>query len=409
MRLAIDSATKLPREVWLSSILVGLFADVRSLNSVLISFLPISGEGIMSYLYLVLLILIFLLCIFKRRLINISASCVIIAAILSFFYLFTLFAIGQPEVSVIDFTVFTICAFLLPCFSQVDGKIMLRTMIFAPIIGVVKLNEIFALDDIVGSISMGLTYAFLPPVIATIVYVFTWFKNDSVKMKFLILIGSLINLLFLIRMMLYGSRGPILAVIGVLAFLFLVKKNTEVGVKINKKIAIVLIAILAILFANLENFLSFFDSILGAYNIDFRFIEKSLTLMSEDNLDHDRGTIAAMAWKGFFENPFFGNGLDRFMPNTGITYPHNFILQILYDGGLFLFIILLIPVLRGLLIKYRFCSLSSYMVLTTLFFASVPGALLSGNMWRQALLWLLMGAALSKGFFYINDKSLKYE
>ncbi len=406
MRGSVDKIGKLPREVLLSSILVGLFADVRSINSVLVSFLPLSEEGIMSYIYMILLIMVAVLSIFYNRLIKISGSNAVIAVFLIIFYFLTVLTIGHPEVTILDFLVFTICAIMLPCFSQVNGKVLLRTMMFAPSIGIFRVNEIFALDDIVGNISMGLTYAFLPPVIATIVYLFTCFKYDSKKLKIAVLVGTIINSIFLLRMMFFGSRGPILAIIFTVAFLLLVKKDTSIGVMINKKMVLLTVALLIVLMASLENVLLLFDSILAKFDIDFRFIEKSLALISEDNLDHDRGDIAMMAWNGFCDSPIWGNGLDRFMANTGITYPHNFILQILYDGGMILFFVLLIPVIRGLWIKYKNCTLSSYMVLTTLFFSSVPGALLSGNMWRQALLWLLMGAALSKCFFYKNNDTV---
>ena len=407
MNRSVENIRRIPREVLLSSILVGLFADARCINSVLVSFLHLSYGGVMSSIYMIIILLIIFICISHRRLITFSVNNFFIVFFLTFSYLLTIITVGHPEVTELDFAVFTICAIMLPCFTQIDGKMVLRTMILAPVIGIFRVNEIFAIDEVVGNISMGMTYSFLPPVVATIVYLFTGFKNDSKKLKIVFLICALINFVFLLRMMLFGSRGPILAIICTFVFLLVVKKKTGEGVLVNKKWALLSVVFIVVLVFSLETYMLLFDTFFEKFGINFRFIDKSIALISDDNLDHGRSDIAKVIWEGFCESPIWGNGIDRSLANAGISFPHNFILQILYDGGLLLFIVLLVPVARGLWMKYKNSTLSSYMVLTTLFFSSVPGALFSGNLWRQALLWLLMGVALAKGFFYYDNNVLK--
>ena len=401
-----SSKYKVSKVVWMSSVLFGLFADVRCLNRVIISFLPFSGEGIMSYIFIAIFLAVFFLCAKHKKLIKPTPEVGLIVGFLLLFFLLTLLFVGMPEVSVLDFFVFTICAFVLPFLSCVDGKIMLRTMILAPVAGIFKLSQIFVLDEIVGNIDMSITYAFLPPVVASIVYLFVYYNNDSLKCKVIILLSCVINLVYLIEMMLFGSRGPILAVFGVLLFIYLVKKDKlSNGIKTKKLPLIVGVGLFVPSIVFMESLLNVLDVFLNRFNINFRFIEKSLFLIGENNLSHYRDEITSIAWKGFCDNPILGNGLDRFLANTGISYPHNFVLQVLYDGGLVLLGVLLLPVLLGAIRKYKSCTTGEYAILTTLMFASVPGALFSGDMWRQALLWLFFGACIvSRSFF--NEKNL---
>ena len=82
------------------------------------------------------------------------------------------------------------------------------------------------------------------------------------------------------------------------------------------------------------------------------------------------------------------------MNNLGFVYPHNFLLQLLYDGGILLTIPVIYLVVGGILNWYKFCSEDEFTVISALLLMSVPGALFSGNLWENNRLWLSFAALI---------------
>ena len=121
--------------------------------------------------------------------------------------------------------------------------------------------------------------------------------------------------------------------------------------------------------------------------------------MSGD-LSNGRDAIDIIAWDGIFESPFLGYGTAQFENNTGFVYPHNFILQFLYDGGLLLTFVVLFPIVRTVIQKIKKVNSQEYICLIFLFFCSVPGSLLSGDLWESGMLWMFFGFVLSRNSYY---------
>lgn len=91
----------------------------------------------------------------------------------------------------------------------------------------------------------------------------------------------------------------------------------------------------------------------------------------------------------------FGHGISTFAANTGMAYPHNFLLQLLYDGGFLLFCPVAIPLVWYAVGTLRRCNRSTWMLFLLLFCSAVIRALFSADLWKQELLWFSFGILLT--------------
>lgn len=142
---------------------------------------------------------------------------------------------------------------------------------------------------------------------------------------------------------------------------------------------------------------------LAQFDISLNVIDKFLRLNNAGDMTNGRDDIDKVAWEGIWNSPIIGHGTSQFDKYTGLGYPHNFILQMLYDGGIVLASIVFIPIARSLLQKKRLISEEEFILLLCLFFASVPGALFSGDLWNSIVLWMFFGFVVAKESVYINN------
>src|SRR5690554_3128416 len=136
-------------------------------------------------------------------------------------------------------------------------------------------------------------------------------------------------IVYIYFMILYGTRGATLALIVFLLLLYLQYKN---WLKLSRVIILIIIGIV------LKTF--YFDiarhivSLLSSFDIEFKALDKMVRLHDSGlDMSNGRNEIWNWAFSGFLENPLFGNGISTFTKKYNI-YPHNFFLEILYEGGL---------------------------------------------------------------------------
>lgn len=101
----------------------------------------------------------------------------------------------------------------------------------------------------------------------------------------------------------------------------------------------------------------------------------------------------------FVKKPLFGHGIKSFEYYTGIVYPHNFVYQMLFDIGIIGTLIIIVPLLSSVIkIFKRIGDYENSTVLIALICASVPGALFSGDLWLNPLLWLTFSLILRREY-----------
>lgn len=378
--------------VLVQTLILAVFLDTRCLNWAITKFFSL-GEGLMAPLYISEILMIFVCALLSKMKIRIPGYCIFLSLILIAFYILTGFFVHPPKVSVSYFSVFTIASFLIIHFVKVDVRLLLKATMFLPAFSILKVNVVFSsYVDWALKLPMDISYGYLVPIVANIIYVHFYFKDERKLQKIILLIGSIINLVFCTYIVLFGSRGPMLCIAILLMTLFVIKYKSDGRVGINRKrIRLVLLAGIAVTLFFIP-LLGILSNALSNYNIEIDAVQKMLQLQEEEgSIANGRDDLSALAWRGFLNNPILGNGLDQFDVNyPGASYPHNFVLQILYDGGILLLLIMF-PIfvkMKSVLKKYNREELALFFLI---FFTSVPGALFSLDLWEIPILWLCFG------------------
>lgn len=404
----------IPLSIFFSTVFIAVFCDIKAINSYLVAGVGEMGEsesGPMAILYMVsgigAIITGVLSYQWKDR--NMPLAATFILVWVTVFYFITQFFIAPPYTRLMLFVVLTLVSFILPHTAQIEGRLFLRLSMLLSVPAVFRVNEIFEFAAYSDSITMGQSYAFLFPVVASIVYAFIYFKNDTSAWKLISIILFVTNGVYAYYLFFFGSRGPVFALLMVVLFLLVFKPSDKgVGIKTKKGgFAIVSTTILVGAFSFLA-LIGMLQDVLANYGISLSFLDKFLDLESSGDMTNGRQAIYALAFSDIAQHPILGMGFDQFFNNhgnvTGIAYPHNFIIQILYDGGIVLLLVLGIPVLKGLKRVWKTCTLNEYAVVTALAFSAVPRALFSGDLWQNGPLWMLFGILLCKGFVVNSNK-----
>lgn len=404
----------IPLSIIFSTIFIAVFCDIKAINSYLVAGVGEMGEsesGPMALLYIIsgigAIITGVLSYQWKGRKIPLATTFILVWV--TVFYFVTQFFIAPPYTRLMLFVVLTLVSFILPHITRIDGRLFLRLSMLLSVPAVFRLNEIFEFAAYSDSITMGQAYAFLFPIVAAIVYFFLYFRDDSAIWKLVSIVLFVVNGVYAYYLVFFGSRGPVFAMLAVVLFLLVFKpSNSGVGIKTKKGGFAIVGSVVVVGAISFVTLISVFQDVLANYGISLYFLDKFLDLESGGDITNGRQAIYALAFSDIAQHPFFGMGFDQFFNNhgnvTGIAYPHNFIIQILYDGGIVLLLALGIPIIKGLKRVWKTCTLNEYAVVAALAFSAVPRALFSGDLWQNGPLWMLFGIVLCRSFVDNNKK-----
>lgn len=396
---------KISKDIVVASLLLALFADTKVLNYIFSVAIP-SMEGIlMTTMYGVVVVGLFICGLFaqKRSLFSLRPSHIIICLLCFLWYLMTSALIAPPSVSFPFFAIFTVAAFLIPGIIKIDIRLFLLSLLILPSIGFLYIDKIIyasILEE--GVLSMGICYAMLVPVLANLVFLRFFFFHESLKIKLLILPFTIINIFYLIQMAMFGSRGPMFCVLLLLVSFSLIKIERRKFFLLRNRVIIMIILIIFISLSFKPILLLLSDFLLSHYDISLNVIDKFLLKDEQGDITNGRTPILEVALDAISISPIFGYGTAQFEKNTGIIYPHNFIIQMLYDGGIFLTSCIFIPIIKVINYKIKTIQIEEFICLLFLFFASVPASMFSGDLWQAYRLWLFFGFLFSKHSVVVN-------
>lgn len=399
----------IPLSVILASFLLAFFIDVRAINwAIVYGWLGGLSAGLMNLLYpfcvsLIVIVILFQQFSFKRF--RIKKISVFLVFYLLFFYYFTDSLIGPPSITFLMFGVTTICAFLIPQVLTIHVPLFLKATMALPFFAILKVDQVFASTvDWDMSLSMDTSYAFIIPIIANIVYLFKYFYfEEGFFPRFFTLIFSIINLKFFLIILQFGSRGPLVCVVFLFVWFYISEFRNGI-LRINCKKTIIALLSVILFFSFALVLLTVAEEYLRSFDIEINALTKILSLAENGDVSNGRGDINIVTIRGILESPIWGWGLDRFDANTLLQYPHNFILQTLYDGGIVLFVILNFPIIFYMKRKFHKQDVDNYSYLSSMFFASVPGALFSQDLWAIPILWVCFGSMISTSVYSTNFK-----
>lgn len=389
----------LTRSTIFASLFLALFADIKTLNLIVIAAYPSFSGAFMTAMYAVVVIGLLLIGLFlqRRSFLKLRKSHWGICILCILWYIMTSVFIASPSVSIQFFGIFMIATFLIPGIIRIDVRTFLIALIVLPSMGVLYLDRIFYGEIIeTGVVSMGTCYALLIPVLGDLVYLRFYYKKESIWIKIIMLFFAAINLFYLVQMAMFGSRGPILCAVLLIMSFFVIQIGDNKRILIRKRRVLIIIIGLIFLISSFATILQSLQTFFSTFDISLNVVDKFLRLDDAGDVTNGRESLSTMAWKGIMESPLWGNGISQFNNNTGEGYPHNFILQMLYDGGIILTLAIMAPISRSLIRKLKTVSENEFVCLMLLFFASVPGALFSGDFWNAGTLWMFFGFVLSK-------------
>ncbi|HAP15116.1 MAG TPA: hypothetical protein DCR07_03300 [Lactococcus sp.] len=380
-----------PREV-LSSFTIALILSAQYWVTIAESYLNLGG-GTFTFIMTIILVLGIASFLGDPVAVVSRKFFLLLALVLTAYLLTCIFAGKRSNLLLTDFIGFCLLPIICGGMIRPDYKKVLSYTMYFLCAGIPVFEKLFAKGN-VGSaydaVSMGTAYALLPVICAGIIH-FLFYKKESTPIeKFL----YVVNIIYIISFVLRSYRGALVSLIVTLMIGWLFSRQ---GKPIKKKTVMIGLAVLVLLtlfFANSRSIFSLITSFVSKHNIKIAFIDKMRFLAVGNDISHGRTEIWAVAFKKFLQRPIFGHGMATFQYYEGIVFPHNFILQFLYDGGIVLAVPLLYILVSELLraVKStRYSESEKFVFIILIAGTSIPRALVSAESWRLMIFWLLMG------------------
>ncbi len=370
------------------TLLIAFFFSIPSINKIISTIIPFLSGTFMVFCYFCIITIFSFYVFFRNSLFSLNRFNIFVIFFLIIVYIKTSF---QDALSSVSFVVFFIYV-LLPLFFQnikINVDLFIKMGMVFPFWGVFFYDKIFIVN--LNSIGMGASYVFLFPVVCSI----TYFCKIPKKNIFFTII-SILNFIYLFEILFHGSRGAVLCIMIFFFLLFVFTKKEENGLilKSYKTFFLSILSLFFIIFL-IDNIV-FFNHILQSYNLQIEAIDKVIRMQQMNDLSNGREKLQAVVINDFLNEPWLGHGLSTvnyFHPK--INYPHNFLLQMLYDLGILGSAPLIFFIVRGLIIWKNKCTKDEYILFLCLFSSSIPCALFSGDLWKNALLWMTLGFLIS--------------
>ena len=368
--------------IW-DTVIVTLLISLKLVNYTLVQYLSSPSGGYFSALFGIIYTCFFLYRLYfyliklRRRSIRINPLAICIFIILLFWYFLT----KHSDTSWIQFICYALLPFVVCSVARPDSRLLL---IFTMTVGLISLpvSGKLLVVGYYNSFNMDICYAYLPCIVAAIAYFFSYRQDRNLFANTL----CLISCYYLFLLLMNGMRGTLMC-IGI-AFLLMLYMGPNRRKMTLFKAIIILVAII-ILF-NFDNLVVAFNAYFSSKGINVYFLNKLIRLSTD--ITNGRLNLWAETFEGFREAPIFGRGVNTFSYYTSFSYPHNFFLQFLFEGGLFALTWLVILMIFGsrkvLTTKNNNEELVNYIFV---FSVSVPYLLVSANIWLTPLLWVYIG------------------
>lgn len=245
---------------------------------------------------------------------------------------------------------------------------------------------------------MSYSYVVLPLIIAIIIKI--TLLGVKKKKEWILILLALPYLYFIFT---YSSRNIYLASLFCLIVCLVMKKKVYLKVII---LAIMMI-LMFVVFQNALNILYSIQTELSKFDLSFKIIDKNIELIEREDITNGRDVIYKKALQGIKEAPILGRGIASFNETYG-TYPHNFILQMLYEGGIVLLLIFSVPILYAgyVMIFGKNISRQNEFLLVFLFCNAIIRLLISFEYWRELYFWMLITLSLT---MLASSKKIKKE
>ena len=306
-----------------------------------------------------------------------------------------LFIISIRQINTVDYSLVQFgFYFLIPLFlilQKCDFEKILKYLICFSIPLFLGINQALVVTNYgLHQADMYNTYAFLPCIVAS----FSHFIHYREKSNFFTKIGYLLNVYYLFKVGITAVRGFWLVII----IFWGLEIIRYIQIKTAKKNYCIILFFgllsVVVILANLGQILGSVVSILEkSINIEIGILDKMSKLIAEGDIWNGRIEIWKTSFECFLDSPIWGHGINgiQLWTQGTIEYPHNFILQLLNDGGIIFGLLPIYVIIYGMILFFSNSSRKSGNIINFFVFIisiSVPVAMLTGNVWQTASLWL---------------------
>lgn len=327
----------------------------------------------------------------------------LLAALLLIGYGLTVVLKGWPTVSVCVFGAAVVIPLLLPQAAVPETHLLVKVTMLIPLPVIFLIAKMMEATES-PSFWLGMSLSFVPSVIAAMIIAVIFIRHENRWQQIISAIGILGNIILFAYMVRYGSRGPYLAVLLMISFLpaisidrLLIGSWASNAFQWLRGLRFLGTYTFGILLAAFVVGLSWMF-----YQMDWEVsvMAKFVKAIEQGDISNGRFEIWLASLRGFCAEPIWGHGIGQISRDLSYVHPHNSVVQLLYDGGLLLLALVLIPTccIAMRFLRLRTKSLQHIMLvvlLIFLFFISVPNSMLSGDLWSNSRVWLLVGFCLS--------------
>ena len=327
----------------------------------------------------------------------------LLAALLLIGYGLTVVLKGWPTVSLCVFGAAVVIPLLLPQAAEPDTHLLVKLTMLIPLPVIFLIAKMMEATES-PSFWLGMSLSFVPSVIAAMIIAVIFIRHENRWQQIISAIGILGNIILFAYMVRYGSRGPYLAVLLMISFLpaisidrLLIGSWASNAFQWLRGLRFLGTYTFGILLAAFVVGLSWMF-----YQMDWEVsvMAKFVKAIEQGDISNGRFEIWLASLRGFCAEPIWGHGIGQISRDLSYVHPHNSVVQLLYDGGLLLLALVLIPTccIAIRFLRLRTKSLQHIMLvvlLIFLFFISVPNSMLSGDLWSNSRVWLLVGFCLS--------------
>lgn len=266
-----------------------------------------------------------------------------------------------------------------------------------------KPNQSYAFSQM----EMGYSYAILYMLVACVIH-FSFFRSKSnLYMKFCYGLG----LYLLWRVILLATRGTIVSLLVLFSVMLLIrfnKKGEYVKPSLRRKLTIIIsVLILIIIVINIEMIIEpLYNFARNIFEILPAFLEKTYMSVKSGDVSRGRSGITAFTMNRISEKPFLGHGAMTFKAYNGkYAYPHNSILQLLFESGFVGAALQIFYLGYGvwfMLFRAKKSGREKTAFLMLIFLSAFPMLLMSDEMWNTPAFWMAM---ICGGRMFLESRS----
>ncbi|MFZ2741552.1 MAG: O-antigen ligase family protein [Ruminococcus bromii] len=386
----------------LNSFVVAMMISAQTITGTIVR-IPAFKDFHNNFIILVIALTIIFAEIIYYKKVTIELPVMFFLSFVTLWYLYSLIFHGNNcDLNVIQFIFYAI----IPIYvigKKLDGELVMRYILYLSLMTLPVINLFFVLQYVkYNQAYMGNIYAILSPVIVAMIH----FKLYRKQSNLLIKLTYIYNLYIMVKIVLFANRGAVLClaccdIVLVINSYDDDKRKKLSAIKLSLIIVFSVIGILIIIFALplLHSLADLCNSILNSVP---SFISKMIKYLELGDVSDGRTAIDAFTLPAIANNPIFGYGIETFskvsgeLANRSWPYPHQYIYQYLFEGGI---VFGLIPVYSSLsltakVVCTRIKDKSEFALCCTLVCVTLPKLLISTEPWATTSIWMLITYSL---------------